>query len=125
MNQADIQIHIYNNAHQKGIWIDRIHAYVDHVHCLISLDPDQQLSKVIQLIKGESSFWINRNILLNQEFKWADEYYASSISSNALIKVRDYIQNQEIHHKTKSWEQEEKEYQAMITKLLSPFRLDR
>lgn len=46
--------HIRDNARQKGIHIDFINGYVDHVHCLISLGTDQTLEKIMQLIKGES-----------------------------------------------------------------------
>ncbi len=53
--------HIRQNAREKGIFIDFINGYVEHVHCLVSLGSDQTLEKIMQLIKGESSFWINKN----------------------------------------------------------------
>ncbi|MQY77748.1 MAG: hypothetical protein GH151_00910 [Bacteroidetes bacterium] len=53
--------HIRENAREKDIYVDFINAHKEHIHCLISLNPDQPISKVMQLIKGESSFWINRN----------------------------------------------------------------
>ncbi len=53
--------HIRENAKQKGLYVDFINGYSEHCHCLISLGVDQTISKVMQLIKGESSFWINRN----------------------------------------------------------------
>ncbi|MFQ6002813.1 MAG: transposase, partial [Candidatus Zixiibacteriota bacterium] len=43
--------HIKQNAEEKGIWLDCINGYLDHVHCLISLKKDQTISKVVQLIK--------------------------------------------------------------------------
>ena len=55
--------HIRENAREKGIHIDFINGYVQHVHCLISLGTDQTIEKIMQLIKGESSFWINKNLL--------------------------------------------------------------
>jgi len=55
--------HIRENALTKNIHIDFANGYIEHVHCLISLNPDQSIAKTIQLIKGESSFWINRNKL--------------------------------------------------------------
>jgi putative transposase len=55
--------HMLENARQKGIWMDCINGYSEHVHCLISLGREQRLSYVAQLIKGESSFWINKNKL--------------------------------------------------------------
>jgi putative transposase len=102
--------HIRTNAKTKEIYIDHINGHTEHMHCLLSLSPDQSLSKVMQLIKGESSFWINKNSVTQNKFEWADEYYAVSVSESHLINVRNYIKNQEEHHKTKTWEQEYKEF---------------
>jgi len=64
--------HIKENASSKGIFIDFISGYEDHCHCLISLGIDQTIQKTIQLIKGESSFWINKNQLTKEKFEWQD-----------------------------------------------------
>jgi REP element-mobilizing transposase RayT len=97
--KSDLINHIRTNTKQKGIFIDTINGYSDHIHCLLSLGPDQTLSKTIQLIKGESSFWINKNKLIRYKFAWAVEYYAASVSESHISKVRDYITNQELHHR--------------------------
>lgn len=98
--------HIKINAKEKGIYIDILNGHREHVHCIISLNADQTLAKVIQLIKGESSFWINKNNLTRYRFGWAVEYYGVSVSDSQIHKVRKYIENQEEHHKTKTWEEE-------------------
>jgi len=102
--------HIKANARERGIYIDRINGYHEHLHCLLSLNPDMALSKVIQLIKGESSFWINRNKITKYKFKWAVEYYAVSVSESHIAEVRKYIDNQEEHHRKKSWKEEYEEF---------------
>jgi putative transposase len=91
--------HILANAKTKGIYIDTIGGYTDHVHCLISLGSDQTISKIVQLIKGESSFWANREAIITPKLIWAEDYFAASVSESALKNVRDYINNQEEHHK--------------------------
>ena len=98
--------HISINANEKGIYIDTINGHIDHIHCIISLEPDQTLAKVIQLIKGESSFWMNREKLTSYKFEWAVEYYCVSFGKSDLEKVRLYIRNQESHHAKKTWEDE-------------------
>ena len=98
--------HIRLNAKEKHIYIDSMDGYREHLHCLLSLDPDQSLSKVIQLIKGESSFWINKNKLTKDKFIWAVEYFGVSISESHIRRVRNYIANQEVHHRIKTWEEE-------------------
>jgi putative transposase len=98
--------HIIENGEKNGIFIDCINGYKDHIHCLIRLRPDQTLAKTIQFIKGESSYWINKEELIKRKFKWAIQYYAVSVSDKDVPIVRRYIKNQEKHHKAKSCEKE-------------------
>ena len=102
--------HIKQNAEQKGIWLDSINGYSDHVHCLISINKDQSISEVVQLIKGESSFWINKNKLTQSKFSWQDDYWAVSVSESHLQPTRNYIFNQEEHHHKKTFTQELEEF---------------
>jgi REP element-mobilizing transposase RayT len=98
--------HIKNNAEEKGIWLDCVNGYQDHAHCLISLGKEQTISKVAQLIKGESSYWINQNNLTTEKFVWQDDYWIVGVSESHLESVRKYIHNQEIHHSNQSFESE-------------------
>ena len=61
-------------------------------------------------MKGESSFWINKLEITQQKFEWQDEYFAVSVSESMIDKVRDYIKNQEEHHKTRTFQQEYDEF---------------
>ena len=98
--------HIRENAKEKNIFIDFVNGYNNHCHCLVSLGIDQTIQKTMQLIKGESSFWINKHDLIKQKFEWQDEYFAVSVSESGIDKVREYIKNQEVHHHKKTFEQE-------------------
>jgi REP element-mobilizing transposase RayT len=91
--------HILENAKKKDIHIDSLNGYLDHVHCLLKLGPEQNISKVMQLMKGEASFWANKNKLTPSKLYWADEYFAASACYDRLPVVRNYIRNQEMHHK--------------------------
>ena len=99
--------HIKKNAQQKGIYIDFINGHTDHIHILISLNKEQS---IVQLIKGESSYWINQQKLTTEKFRWQDQYFAVSVSESGINKVRDYIKNQEEHHKKKTFLQEYEEF---------------
>jgi len=98
--------HFKQNASEKGIWLDCVNGYQEHTHCLISLGKEQTISKVAQLIKGKSSFWINKNKLTKQKFNWQDDFWAIGVSESHLKAVRNYIYEQETHHKTVSFSQE-------------------
>ena len=111
--RLDIFNHIRENAEKKGIYVDFINGYLEHVHCLISLKSSQNIDKIMMLLKGESSFWINKNKISLGKFEWQDDYFAVSVSESALNRVRNYIKNQENHHKRKSFNEE---YQEFISK---------
>jgi len=108
-NKPVIMQHIKDNAKQKKIYIDQVNGCTEHLHALIKLTPDQSIAKVIQLIKGESSYWINKNKILPQ-FEWADEYYAASVSESQVQVIRNYIREQERHHAKKTWTDECNEF---------------
>jgi len=98
--------HIRQNAREKGIHIDFINGHLEHVHCLISLGTDQTLEEIMRLIKGESSFWINKNKLTKTKFAWQNEYFVVSVNESTLPNVRKHIANQDKHHQTVSFDDE-------------------
>ncbi len=98
--------HIKDNGKLKGIFIECVNGYSDHLHCLMLLNADTSISKQMQLIKGESSFWINKNKIIKGHFEWADEYFASSVSEDKLDIARAYILNQQEHHKKVTFKDE-------------------
>jgi REP element-mobilizing transposase RayT len=111
--------HIVDNAAKKGYYIDSIDGSTDHLHSLMTLNPVLSVSDQIQLIKGESSYWINKSKLVSGHFGWADDYYAESVSVSQLEKVREYIRNQKEHHKKLSFQEE---YDAFLREFGSMFK---
>lgn len=111
--QKELYHHIKEHALGKNVIIDMINGTQDHIHCLLMLGYDQNIATVMQLIKGESSYWINRRNLLKEKFSWQDEYFALSIGHSQVERVREYIKNQKKHHSKKSFEQE---YDELIAK---------
>ena len=105
--------HIKEYGESKSIHIDSVNGYLEHVHLLVSLNSDQNISTIMNLIKGESSHWINKNSLTTSYFGWQDEYFAVSVSQSHIERVRNYIFGQEKHHSLKTWSEE---YDELITK---------
>ena len=104
--RQDVFNHFRENAKAKHIHLDHINGYKDHVHSLISLTADQSVAKVVQLLKGESSHWINKTNIFEYDFSWARDYYAVSIGLDSIPAVRQYIRNQEEHHRTITFTEE-------------------
>ena len=102
--------HIKENGKKKNIHVDFVNGHCDHVHCLISLNAEQTIAKVVQLLKGESSYWANKNNLCEEKLAWQDEYFAVSVSESGVDRVREYIKNQEEHHRNKTFGEEYDEF---------------
>lgn len=111
--RATVFKHIQENAREKKIFINRIGGGQEHIHLLISLGVNQTISDIIRLLKGESSFWINKEKLVQGRFEWQDDYYCVSVGEDEIAQVQEYIQNQDEHHRGKSFAEE---YQKFITK---------
>lgn len=94
--------HIRHYAATKRIFIDHINGEKEHIHALISLAKKQSIAEVMQYLKGESSFWINKNHIIKIPFEWQDDYWAASIGISQLDILRSYIRNQADHHKKES-----------------------
>ncbi len=102
--------HIRQNAQEKEIYIDFINGVEDHIHALLCLNAELSISKTMQLIKGEASFWANKENIFSKKLQWADEYFAVSVSESQIVAVREYIKNQEEHHAKKTFTQEYEEF---------------
>ena len=98
--------HIKAYAKKKKIYLDFINGESDHVHVLISMACDQTIAQILKLLKGESSTFANEMAWFGQEFEWAEDYYAASVSQSQVETVRHYIKNQEEHHRNKTFEEE-------------------
>jgi putative transposase len=108
--RSNVHAHIAKNCREKEIYLKAVNGYSEHVHCLISVGKDQCISKIAQLIKGESSFWINKNNMTRSKFAWQDDYWAVSIGEPQVERVLNYIQNQEAHHSKKLFDKEVEEF---------------
>ena len=86
-----------------GIFVHAVGGMDDHIHLLIQVPPVLSLAKAVMTIKTNSSKWANE---LGREFAWQQGYGAFGVSWSSVPKVIRYIENQEIHHKRMSFEQE-------------------
>ena len=98
--------HIEENAKQKEIKLAIVNGYTEHIHCLLALNREMSIAKAAQLIKGESSFWINKHKLTPDKFMWQDDYWAQGVGEKEYKQVHDYIAGQEEHHRKTSYKEE-------------------
>jgi hypothetical protein len=78
----------------------------DHVHVLIGLEPAMALADLVRDIKADSSDFINRKKWVRGRFSWQEGYGAFSYGHSQLNTIIRYIQNQEQHHRRRSFKDE-------------------
>ena len=72
----------------------------DHIHILVGMRTNQAISELLREIKSNSSKWINERRLVVGKFEWQEGYGAFSYGKSQIKYVINYIQDQELHHKT-------------------------
>jgi REP element-mobilizing transposase RayT len=86
---------VQNNGH-KMLAINNV---FDHMHFFVGLNPDQSISAMMRLAKGDSAEWINKEKLTRAKFQWQSGYGAFSYSKSQVDGVVQYIHHQQEHHK--------------------------
>ncbi len=101
---------IVNGKKQK---VYAIGGVADHIHILISINPNIVLSDLVRDIKANSSKWINERQFVLGKFQWQEGFGAFSYAKSQLDAVITYINNQEQHHKKDTFKDE---YLALLQK---------
>jgi REP element-mobilizing transposase RayT len=89
-----------------GCKLIRINGIPNHIHLLVDLSPTISLSKYMQELKRASSIWLKQTPEFPNFEGWGKEYCALSKSECNVQKVKEYIINQEEHHKLYDYETE-------------------
>jgi REP element-mobilizing transposase RayT len=114
----------YRSAMLDSNWDDRLRLYItavvqnnkhkmlainnmpDHMHLFIGLHPEQSISHLMQLVKGDSSEWINKERLTKHKFQWQSGYGAFSYARSQLDTIVKYVMNQQEHHRKETFQEE-------------------
>ena len=108
--REELQKYITGIVTQKGQKLIAIHCMPDHTHVLLSLKPNIAPSDLIGDIKTGSTNHINEQRWIGCRFSWQEGFGAFSVSHSHLGRVANYIHNQEVHHRRKSFQQEYVEF---------------
>jgi len=105
-----VRDHLIAEALKINSPIEAINIQPEHVHILLNLTATQALDNFVHQLKGESSHWVNDQKIIRGRFNWQKGYGAFSVSVSMLETVKHYIQNQEEHHRRKTFLEEYKEF---------------
>lgn len=104
----------------RGHKMLQINSRPDHIHILVGFNPTDSPAALMNAVKSESTKWINAKRLTRCLFNWQNGYSVFSYSNSAVPALIRYIQNQEAHHKKRTFLQE---YQLMLEKFSVEFDL--
>lgn len=130
---SKVILHIIFSTKDRQPWLDsnirpRMHAYVaticrdldgealrvggvsDHIHILTTLPRTLSQSRMIEDIKKTSSKWIKTIDPKYRGFFWQRGYGAFSVGPSQLDAVVQYIETQQEHHRTRTFQEEYREF---------------
>jgi putative transposase len=93
---------VQKNSHK----LIAINGTANHLHIAVGYKPHQLIPDLMQDVKGNSSKWINEKKFAKGKFSWQAGYGAFSFSHSQIDAVVKYINNQEKHHKKKTFREE-------------------
>lgn len=116
--RSEIYAYLAETCRQLGCECYRVGGVEDHVHLAIELPRTMALSKLMEQLKSNSSKWMKAKLGGDKSFAWQGGYGAFSLSFSHLPALCAYIDAQEEHHKSVSFQQE---YENLLKKLKIDF----
>lgn len=98
--------HIKAQFAECGCPVHIVNGTPDHVHALVMQNPMMTATDVAKQVKGNTSYWINYNSIIQTKFSWEKGFSAFSVSDRDLLDVFDKIQLQKAIHETISFTEE-------------------
>jgi REP element-mobilizing transposase RayT len=90
-----------------------VNGHVEHAHVVCSLPVTLSPGDFVRKLKSCSSKWIRTNVEGLEDFRWQSGYAAFSFSRQQLPSVCRYVEHQQHHHQTKTFEDEYREFLAL------------
>lgn len=115
--KTELYKYISQIIQNKGQKLIVINGTDDHLHLVISINPDLSCSELVKSIKVSSSKWINEKRFIRTKFQWQEGYGVFSYSKSQMKSLINYVNNQEEHHRRKSFKEE-------YLELLNKFDID-
>ena len=85
----------------------------DHIHLYIEPPSTLALRDLVMSMKTATSKWIHQSIPHRRDFRWQHGYGAFSVTPYQDEHLRDYIRNQESHHRDERFN---REYLSLLDK---------
>jgi putative transposase len=94
--------------HEMDVIPESIGGVTDHVHILAGFRATQTIADMVHDVKRGSSVWVHDE-LHHSKFAWQIGYAALTVSPSQIEAVKQYIKNQEEHHRHRTFQEEYRE----------------
>ncbi len=105
-HRKELFMYISGIIKNKGQKLLSINGMSDHIHILCGIEPKIAISDFVRDIKNNSSKFINEKRWIRGKFIWQEGFGVFSYSKSQRPNLISYIENQEKHHKKKSFKEE-------------------
>ncbi len=104
--QEDLYVYIAGIIKNRGCRMIAAGGMSDHIHLYVSLSSDLAVGSLVNVIKTNSSRWVNAEHPADDVFRWQRGYGAFSMNLRSEKHLRAYIAKQQKHHHERTTEQE-------------------
>jgi putative transposase len=111
--RAPLHAYLATVARNAGCDCYRVGGVADHVHLAVRLSRTVTIAQLIEELKTSSSKWLKGQSPSLGQFAWQRGYGAFSVGPADLAALQTYIDNQEVHHRSRSFQEE---YVAFLKK---------
>ncbi|WP_336514650.1 IS200/IS605 family transposase [Pollutibacter soli] len=116
-NKEEIHKYLTGLVQHRNAKMLAVHCMPDHCHLFVGYHPAKHIPDFVKEVKNESNEFINQRRLSRGKFAWQEGYGVFSYSRSQIDSVIKYVNNQEIHHRKKTFREE-------YLQLLQKFNVD-
>ncbi len=98
-----------HHVEQAGCFPKLSGGWIDHVHVVCGLARTVTIAQLVEHLKTETSKWAKKPPHGVSGFTWQAGYGAVSVSQSNLTQVLRYVEQQEKHHRKKTYQDEFRE----------------
>ena len=111
--RPSVHAYLAEVAHNAGCRCYRVGGVSDHVHLAVALTRTITVASLVETLKTSSSKWIKMRAPALTTFAWQRGYGVFSVEPTERALLCGYIDNQEAHHRTRTFQHE---YRAFLAK---------
>lgn len=108
-HKEELHKYITGIIKNKGQKLIVVNSMPDHIHIFVGIKPSISISDLVRDIKSNSSAFVNDNHWMRGKFNWQEGFGAFSYGHSQIGSVVRYIQNQDIHHRRRTFSEEYRE----------------